>query len=76
MLMSCLYPDLLPPLPLCGGRWIGLAANNYVLLLPMAREKTGLQVESALRAIYPLVDYLPIGYSLSHHLMIVVRQLP
>ena len=59
---------LFPPSPPWGGRWSGLAAPNSVLPLPMVCEWPVRQVDSALREIYPLLDFLPIWDSLSRNL--------
>ena len=59
------YTD--PPPPPQGGWWGGLNAPKYVLPLSMGHERTGCQVDSALSALYPLAEYLPIGDSPSHH---------
>ena len=67
VLVSCPYPDPPPPPPWGGGRWGGLSTPNSMLPLLMVCERHGLQVDSALRTIYPLVDYLPIGEYLYHH---------
>ena len=69
MLVSRPYPN--PPPPLGGGRWGDLAAPNSVLPLTMGRKRPGGQVDSALRAMNPLVESLPIVDYLYHYLLIL-----
>ena len=49
-----------PPPPGEDQRWGGLAAPTSVLPMPMGREQPGRKIDSALRAMYPLSDSLPI----------------
>ena len=67
VLVSRPYPTPPPLTPPQGGRWGGLDAPNPVLLMSMGREQPGRQVESALREVDSLAEFLPMGESLYRH---------
>ena len=66
ILCGCPFPIPTPPPPYWG-KWVGLAAPNSMLMPLIGRNQPGHQVDSALRAMDHLAEYLSIGKPLNRH---------